>query len=278
MASSALVPAPTVARPASIEEAVRALAAEPGAVPLAGGTWIMRAGLRGEPASSGYVSLDRIAELREIHPGPPLRLGAGVTHPALAAQLSGVPGLAGLRDAAATSANPAVRQVATVGGALATAAFPASDLVPALLALDAQIALASPDGTSTEPLTTYVESRRDGLVTAITIPATPSRSAHARLTLRSAGDYPVAIVAAAEVAGVLRIAIGSVEAAPRRWTALEAALADATAPDAGAAEAAAAALRDDLAPRDGVDAPGWYRAQVLPTLVRRAVAALTEED
>jgi hypothetical protein len=30
----------------------------------------------------------------------------------------------------------------------------------------------------------------------------------------------------------------------------------------------------DLAPRDGVDAPGWYRAQVLPALVARALEAM----
>ena len=32
-------------------------------------------------------------------------------------------------------------------------------------------------------------------------------------------------------------------------------------------------LSADFAGRDGIDAPGWYRLKVLPSLVRRAVEA-----
>jgi carbon-monoxide dehydrogenase medium subunit len=254
---------------ASTEDAVERLAAAaPDAAPLAGGTWVMRTGLRNERHPGLYVSLRRITGLRDITvDGEVLRVGACATHDDLAAALAGEPRLAGLHDAAARSANPSVRAQATVGGAIATAAFPASDLVPALLALDATLTVATPAGTEEVALEDFL-ARRAGaaggtLVTGITAQL-PRGSAHARLTLRAAGDYPVAIASVARVGAELHVAIGSVEDTPRRWRSVD-----------GEDPAAAARARiGDLSPRDGIDAPGWYRAQVLPALVRRAVEAI----
>jgi carbon-monoxide dehydrogenase medium subunit len=197
--------------------------------------------------------------------GDALGMGAGATHARIAAALAGEPRLRGLHDAAARSANPAVRCHATVGGALATAAFPASDLVPALLALDATVGVASAAGTVDVALEEYLATRGTPgtLVTGVTA-AVPRRSAHARLTLRAAGDYPVAIASVAEGDDGLRVAIGSVEAVPRRWRTVE----------TGDPVAAAREHAGELTPRDGVEAPGWYRAQVLPTLLARALEEL----
>jgi aerobic carbon-monoxide dehydrogenase medium subunit len=248
----------------STEDAVERLAAAgPDAAPLAGGTWIMRAGLRGEAHPPLYVSLDRIPGLRDVVlDGDTLRIGAGATHAAVAAALAGEPRLRGLHDAAARSANPAVRAHATVGGAVATAAFPASDLVPALLALDATVSVATTAGTE-EIALEGLRTAPGSLVTGVTA-ALPRRSAHARLTLRKAGDYPVAIASVAEGDDGLRVAIGSVEATPRRWRTVE----------TGDPVAAARAHAGELTPRDGVEAPGWYRAHVLPTLLARALEAM----
>jgi aerobic carbon-monoxide dehydrogenase medium subunit len=248
----------------STEDAVERLAAAgPDAAPLAGGTWIMRAGLRGEAHPPLYVSLDRIPGLRDVVlDGDTLRIGAGATHAAVAAALAGEPRLRGLHDAAARSANPAVRAHATVGGAVATAAFPASDLVPALLALDATVSVATTAGTE-EVALEDLRTAPGSLVTGVTA-ALPRRSAHARLTLRKAGDYPVAIASVAEGDDGLRVAIGSVEAAPRRWRTVE----------TGDPVTAARAHAGELTPRDGVEAPGWYRAHVLPTLLARALEAM----
>lgn len=266
--------AATVVFPESTQEALGQLATLEGAAPLAGGTWIMRAPLRGETMAPAYVSLARVESLRGVEVTDGLRIGSCVTHAALAAALADRPAFAGLREAASRSANPAVRQVATVGGALATAAFPASDIVTALLAVDAEVEVAGTRGQVTVPLAEYLNAREGasaGLVTAVVVPLPPARSAHARLTQRAEGDYPVAIVSVSAGAdGAVRVAIGSVEPVPRRWEALEAALAT----DVDEAAVNAAALLDDTNPRDGVDAPGWYRAQVLPSLVRRAITAL----
>ena len=248
----------------SAADAVERLAAAgPRAAPLAGGTWIMRAPLRGEAHPDLYVSLDRIPGMRDVTlDGGTLRVGAGATHAGIATALAGERRLRGLHDAAARSANPAVRAHATVGGALATAAFLASDLVPALLALDATVGVATTAGTEDIALEEYLAAR-DGsgtLVTGVTA-AVPRRSAHARLTMRAAGDYPVAIASVAEGDDGLRVAIGSVEAAPRRWRTVE----------TGDPVAAARDHASELAPRDGVEAPGWYRTHVLPTLLARAL-------
>jgi aerobic carbon-monoxide dehydrogenase medium subunit len=99
--------------------------------------------------------------------------------------------------------------------------------------------------------------------------------------LRVAGDYPVAIVSLAAsvsadgVVGSARVAVGSVEPVARRWRRLEADLIGRPLDSRWAAERAES-YSGDFRARDGVEAPGWYRVKVLPSLVRRAVEAIRE--
>jgi aerobic carbon-monoxide dehydrogenase medium subunit len=262
----------------SVDEAVQILSEVEDSAPLAGGTWIMRRERRGEPTKPLYVSLRQIRELREVELGARTRFGACVTHTALAYGLQDVRQLAGLRDAAGRSANPAVRNMATIGGGLAAARFPASDLVPALLALDAEVESTASGDLSLEAFLGRRDAngRRAELIAGVVVPALPIRSAHVRLPLRSGGDYPVAIVSIADPGdGRLRIAVGSVTAVAFRWDALEAEISSSDAP--AAAAAAARELIGTVKPRDGIDAPGWYRLEVLPTLVERAIQRLQDE-
>lgn len=268
-----------VLRATSAGEAA-ALMRERAAVPIAGATWIMRAPLRGERQADTYVSLTAIDELGEIRrDGETTTIGSCVTHDALAAVLAGEPSFQGLRDAAATSATPAVRQVATVGGALGAAGFRSSDLLPALLALDAEVELmSSPGERGAIALQQYLRRRDERghtLVTAVRVRAAPRVSAHRRLCMRlGGGDYPVAIVSATIAAsGELRIAAGSVGTAPRRWHGLERALAHGER-DPLAVRAAAETTVEELEPRDGVQAPAWYRAHVAAGLVAAAVGGM----
>ena len=86
-----------------------------------------------------------------------------------------------LREAAAVFANPLVRNRATVGGNLADAS-PAADTAPALLALDAEVELAS-QGTRRVPLNEFfigvrkTVRRPDELLTAVRFPVPPAGSA-----------------------------------------------------------------------------------------------------
>lgn len=270
----------SVLTPASLLEAVAAIA-EQEASPLAGGTWILRAPVRGEPLAGSYVAVSGLAELRAIETEEAgIAVGAAVTHASLCTALDGIADCAALVQAAGGAANPAIREVATIGGNLCASAFAASDLAPALLALDAQVEIFRAPGAERQPIEAFLAARASlppgWLVSRVLLPRAGRVSSHARLPLRRAGDYPVAIVSASmerlsdgTVASV-RVAVGSVEPVARRWRGLERAL-EGRALDPEAAAEAARERIDDFQGRDSVEAPGWYRKQVLPKLVRAAM-------
>lgn len=105
----------------SLSDALAALAdrGHSGA-PLAGATWIMRAPLREERQDQSqdrfYVAISKIEELRHVDIlDSEISIGSCVTHAELALCLMALPDCRALAQAAARSANPAIRGVATVG-------------------------------------------------------------------------------------------------------------------------------------------------------------------
>lgn len=249
--------------------------------PLAGATWIMRAPLRGEREDLSYVAIAKLDELRAVSIGErEISVGACATHAAVARALAPLSAWRALACAAGNSANPAVREVATVGGNLCATGFAASDLAPALMCLDALVEIETSTATDRISIERFLEARTDllpgWLVRRVVIPRTAARSAHIRLPLRKAGDYPVAIVSIAATVnadGIVsdaKVAVGSVEQTARRWTNLENGLIGRPL-DAHAAAEAAENYSGDFTGRDGVEAPGWYRVKVLPSLLRKAV-------
>jgi carbon-monoxide dehydrogenase medium subunit len=271
-----------------MDEALEQLArlGENGA-PLAGGTWIMRSHLRGEPPRSSYVALHGLRELRHAGIGPETAdLGALATHTELA-RLHGSPALVGLATAAARSAFPAIRSVATLGGNIGARGFAEADLVPALLAADARVKLRTADSEATLELAQYLAERDrrppGELLLGVSVPVPASRrAAFERFTVRGGGEYAVASMAlcvdlADGVVSAARVAVGSVEPQARLCEAAAATLVGAplTAESADAAGRAAAA---ECAGRDGGDAPGWYREAILPPLMRRVVAQITDTE
>jgi carbon-monoxide dehydrogenase medium subunit len=117
------------------------------------------------------------------------------------------------------------------------------------------------------------------IVRRVIVPRAQRRSVHIRLPLRKAGDYPVAIVSLAVTLNAggrvdgIRAAVGSVEPTARRWHELEADLLGKPLDPTRAADKAAS-HGGVFRARDGIEAPGWYRVKVLPSLVRSAVRAL----
>jgi carbon-monoxide dehydrogenase medium subunit len=277
----------------SLSDALAALAdrGRSGA-PLAGATWIMRAPLREErqdwSQDRSYVAISKIEELRHVEIlDSEISIGSCVTHAELALCLAPLPDCRALAQAAARSANPAIRGVATVGGNLCASAFAAADLIPALICLEAEVELTTPKGSERVSMERFLEARTHlepgRLIRRVFVPRNACRrSAHLRLPLRKAGDYPVAIVSIAAALGrdglvaSARVAVGSVEPAARRWKRLEADLIGRSL-DSGWAAGKAESYSEDFRGRDGVEAPGWYRVKVLPTLVRRAVDAIQEQ-
>ena len=276
---------PGMTNPQSVEEALHDLAVADGdAVAVAGATWVMRGALRHERQPTRFVALNRIPDLGRLEAtAAELSVGPLATHDGLGRTLPQTPALRVLRDAAGRSANPGVRRIATIGGNISTSGFAASDFAPALLSLEARVEVADAHGRRELAMADFLAGRatfaQPWLVTRIIVPLTERRSAHERLPMRRAGDYPCAIVSASialDDAGLIRdirIGVGAVEAVARRWHGLEQALVGRPpAPDQ--AEQAARDLIGDFTGRDAVDAPGWYRTSVLPVLVRRAFATI----
>jgi len=272
-------------KPETVEEALAGLA-QPGAVAVAGASWVLRGPLRDEATAPVWVVLGAIAGMHTVTPVEgALRIGALLTHERLAATLADAPDLRALAQAAGNSANPGVRRIATLGGNLCATGFEAADLVPALLALDADVEIATPAGREVLPVRAFLARRGAAgpmLVTAVTLPRRAQLSTHHRLTNRRAGDYPivalsvsVALTPDGRIAHA-RISVGAVEAVARRWEALEEAV-EGQRPDPSAIAALSEAHLQNFTPRDGMDSPGWYRLRVLPTLVRRAFEEIATE-
>jgi carbon-monoxide dehydrogenase medium subunit len=216
--------------------------------------------------------------------GDPARLGALATHAEIGGLEGGAGALGAVAEAARRSAFPAVRNVATIAGNLAARPFPEADLVPALLAAEAVVELAGPEGSQRVDAAAYIAQRgrrpAGEVIIGVTLPAPAARRAwFERLTVRHAAEYALASVAVSvdlDADGVVadaRVAIGSVEELAARSNAAEAVLRGRPLSELPGEEAGHAAAAE-LHARDGVDAPAWYRLAVLPGLVRRAVTRL----
>src|SRR5437588_8803124 len=125
-------------------------AAQPEAVPIAGGTDLMVEINLDHRRPETIIDLTAIRELTEwgMDDGR-LRIGAGVTYTRLIDELGDR--LPGLAIASRTVGSPQIRNRGTVGGNLGTAS-PAGDAHPPLLASDAQVELASVSGTRRLPV------------------------------------------------------------------------------------------------------------------------------
>src|SRR5207248_6113418 len=160
-----------------------------------------------------------------------------------------------------THSNVRVRNVATLGGNLAHG-DPHMDLPPVLIALGASVRIAGPAGQreiAVEDLVTgYLETAlaNNELITAVSIPPqTGRRATYAKITARTADDWPalglaVSVRAADGIVHDSRIAIGAATETARRLPQAEAALAgraigDATLREAGRAAAAEASVVAD---------------------------------
>ena len=274
--------------PSTISEATRTLKnLSNEATILAGGTWVMRAPIRDESEDKIFVSLKNInslykCEIKTDH----ISLGALMTHQHIAEKLSNIGELQCLKQAVLASANPAIRRMATIGGNICASDFLASDLVPALIASDAKILFQSCESKNQMPIEQYLKTRtkrqKDEILTSIQIPRGDFRSAHVRLLMRKAGEYPIANLSirySVDETGSVqeaRIVVGAVESTVRRWIKLENALNNKKLSNLNMLEIAKGNL-DEFIGRDGPDAPGWYRTRVLPRLLFDAFAQTAQE-
>ncbi len=212
----------TIMLPASVDEAVEALAATPGAVPVAGATDLMEAVNAGRLRPAALIGLGRITELRgwRYEDGGTAVLGAGLTHarmdrPDFAAL---IPALA---DAARTAGPPQVRNVGTLGGNVATG-DPAGDTLPVLAALEATATLARAGSVRDVPIShllTGLDPLRPGeLLTWVRVPLLHAPQVFLKSTGRSGPARAVASVALVldPARRGVRCAVGAVAPVPLR--------------------------------------------------------------
>lgn len=130
-----------------LDDAMRALAADPRADLLAGGTDLMVEINFGRRSPTSVVAIDRVDELRGIECNGLVRVGAGVTYTRLLGENTGS---RAMREASRTVGSPQIRNAGTIGGNIATSS-PAGDALPVLAALDATIIVRSLRGERTVP-------------------------------------------------------------------------------------------------------------------------------
>src|SRR3954451_15930335 len=126
----------------SLADALAAMATDPAAHVLAGGTDLMVEVNFGHRSPSAVVAIDRVPELQGwSQRDGALRLAAGLTYrEMLAPDLAAL--LPALAEAARGVGSPQIRNAGTLGGNLGTCS-PAGDALPVLSALDASIEVAS---------------------------------------------------------------------------------------------------------------------------------------
>jgi len=141
-------------QPDSWREALEIKAAHPGAVPIFGGTDVMVDLNFDRKRPEVVLDLTRVPEIQEWgEEDGRLRVGAGVTYTRIIVELGDR--LPGLAMASRTVGSPQIRNRATVGGNLGTAS-PAGDALPPLYASDAEVELASTEGTRRVPVTEFI--------------------------------------------------------------------------------------------------------------------------
>jgi carbon-monoxide dehydrogenase medium subunit len=204
-------------RPQSLREALGLLDQDPEAKPLSGGATLVAMMNARVVEPSALISLSAIAELQGISQDADgaIRIGAFTRHRETAADVRLREDLFVVRAAAGQIANATVRNMGTIGGAVAFA-DPGLDYPPALVAARAQVEIASVRGTrriaATEFFVDWYATALDPgeLVTAILLPRPqPGRGRYCKLA-RVSGDYAIASVAVTLAdAGPMRVAVGA---------------------------------------------------------------------
>jgi CO/xanthine dehydrogenase FAD-binding subunit len=274
-------------RPTDLNQALDALSGGRMSV-LAGGTDFYPARV-GRPVSDAILDITALKGLRGIRDeGSHFRIGALTTwsdliaHPLPAC-------FAGLKLAAREVGAAQIQNAGTVAGNVCNAS-PAADGIPALLALDAEIELASARGVRRLPLSAFVLGNRriacgaDELVTAIRI---PHRGDATRATFLKLGARRYLVISIVMVSAVLEtgndgrvaraaVAVGSCSEVAQRLPALEARLAGLP----WSKELAGIPVAADFAglkPITDVRGTEGYRRDAALTLVRRALMELASE-
>jgi putative selenate reductase FAD-binding subunit len=240
-------------RPSTVTEALT-LQAElgAGALFLAGGSEINQKHFPGQPDHLISLAGLDLAGVASTEAG--LLIGATTSFQ----QLLDSPDLpAPLREAAARLVNRNVRNVATVGGHVATGKS-CADLLPCLVALEARVMLSTLRGSAVLSVPEYLASRPEGLIVAVELPL-PVRACAVTNFTRTANDLSVLTAAASlaregDAVSAPILAMGGVAPTVVRLDAVEQALAGVPLPDRASLEALVAAAIQPIDDKRGTAA------------------------
>jgi carbon-monoxide dehydrogenase medium subunit len=279
-----------IAEPRTLREAVSLLDADDPAIrPLGGGTALMlmmKAGVF-EPAK--LVSLrsvePRYSEIKVEGDGS-IRIGALTPLAALEHSEEIAAKLPVITRTMPLLSNVRVRNVATVGGALAHG-DPHMDLPPIMIALGANIIVVGPKGERSIPMgeliTGYYESQlaKNELISEVVVPPqVGKRSVYLKCTTRAAHDWPalgVAVTVAGGANGVTEASI-VVSAATDRAIRLDKAsnLLKGRRPDATLLGEAGEAAAAEVEPMDDSQGSVAYKRELVRVYVERALRQALE--
>jgi CO/xanthine dehydrogenase FAD-binding subunit len=276
-------------RPASLEEAARARVEHPDWTVLAGGTDLL-VGADRKDGPVGVIDLGGLAALSgvRLEADGTVVIGAATTYVDILASDVARRELPCLTAAVREIGALQIQARGTLGGNIGTSS-PVGDSLPPLLALDAEIELASSArGARRVPYASYCTGYRqtallaDELIVAIRFPPRPAglRQVWRKVGTRRAQSISKVMMAAAGVVdggviGHVRVALGAVADRPIRATAVEAVLVGGT-PGPELAARAREALAGSIEPIDDIRSRAEYRLRVAQNLVNRFVLGLVE--
>jgi carbon-monoxide dehydrogenase medium subunit len=277
-------------RAGSIAEAHKLLREHPDARLLAGGHSLIPLMKMRLAMPAALVDIGRIAALKGITArGASLRIGSLTTHAELASSPALQSACPMLAEAAGLIGDSQVRNMGTIGGNIAHA-DPASDLPAVLLALDATIHAAGPNGERAIPIAGFFQGMMttalgpDEILTAIDVPAKQAGQGMAYAKFRHpASGY--AVLGAAAVVSVAdgactsaRVAIGGLLPAPVRCGDVERTLEKQRISSESLARAASEVrrvLNDDV--MGDIFASVDYRKAMAPIYVTRALTSASSQ-
>jgi len=264
-------------RAATLEEAIRLLVQHgEGAKVLAGGHSLIPA-MKLRLAEPGVlIDIGRIPSLRYIRPASGgVAIGALTTHYAIEASDTLRASCPLLPLTASHIGDVQVRNCGTIGGSLVHA-DPAADWPAAVLALDAELEIAGPNGRRSVGARDFFVGlfqsavRADEILCEIRVPTTPASVAYEKTRQKASGFAVAGVAVVIDSGGNVRVGITGVAPTPYRATAVEEAL-NGQALSEGAIQTAAQRAAEGVEPLEDIHASAEYRAHLARVNTARAL-------
>jgi xanthine dehydrogenase small subunit len=274
---------PAFVRPTTLAEAY-ALLAEGTWRPIAGGTDVMVELAGGAADARGLLDLTGIEELRAIRvKGDRLVIGATATYADLRRSPLVAEHLPAVAEMAAVFGATQLQNMATLGGNVVNAS-PAGDSLPLMLAAEADLVVGGASGERAIPAASFFTGYRrtalqpGELLLRMELPVGGGRQLRYRKigTRRALALSKVALALAwrrdpgSPAWRDVRVAVGTITEVPIRAPSAEAVLEGAV-PGPEVADRVAAAVLEDVHPRDGLRSTAAYRRSATARVLRRMV-------